>query len=207
MDVTWQQPGYLKSLAGASLYELSYTGHYLDSNSTGFPVPSDMIQKTKAAWLSTGEGDPDGHGIIKGDIVYVKKEGVQHMMMVVGWGPVLLSWEAVDQFDSSVLIDSYPSPGDPLYGQVVPYLVDHGLHGATEQEAGGVPTPVCSTCTKPRPYYVLYWNRKVPGRAYRLSGLDPIDNPPSFIHIPDTISVPIERLKAPPVGRAQVPVP
>jgi len=200
--VTWQQPGYLKGLDGAKLLIPSYTGgYYLDPDAFGFlPPPEDFIRQIKETWLSAREDDPDGHGIVKGDIVYVKRAGVQHMMMVVGWGPVLLSWEAVDQFDPSTLIDSYPSPGDSLYGQVVPYLVDHGLHGATELGTGGIPTPICLTCTRPRPYYVLYWSRTVPGinTTYTLSGLDREDNPPLFISIPDTVSVPIENLKDPP---------
>lgn len=137
--------------------------------------------------------------------MYVK--AVPHMMMVVGWGPLLLSWDEIDSFDYSTLLDSYPPDTDASYGHVVPYLIDHGPHGETERVAGSAPIPMCSECTNPRPYYTLYWPRYRVGanHNYTVLGLDPIANDPYFIHIPETLTpVPVENIKKPPVGRDQI---
>lgn len=184
------------------------------------------VNNIQAAWQS----EP-AQRIAKGDIVWTSKEGAEHTMVVAGWGPLLVNWEEIDAFweanknpdgsyNYAVLTTTYPEPNHnfgytphPEYGYV-PYLVDHGLHGAYEQGPEGpndTPVLICPECVRPRPYYVLYWTREVVGinRSYIMGRLDPFDNAPKFIHIPDEIAVPVEEIKASPPGfnRDVVPFP
>jgi hypothetical protein len=174
------------------------------------------IQKIKEAWL------PDGHGFAKGDIVWAYLW--PHMMIVVGWGPMLITWEEINAFweankdpedgsyDYSVLTTTYPEPNYIFKGNphpelgYVPYLVDHGLHGVVEEGSNGIPALICPACVQPRPYYALYWSREVTGihDTYVLMPLEPDNNAPQFIHIPDSLIVPVEEVKVSPTELGRV---
>lgn len=212
------QPTYLKSVLpgyateGTVVFEpfkpLNADGtiSYLDPDY----VRLDVMEKIRAIWSS-----PDVRNIAKGDIVWAGKENVEHMMMVAGWGPMLVTWEEIDAFwdanknpdgsyNYTVLTTGYPEPNHyfgynphPEFGYV-PYLVDHGLHGAAEEGPGGIPRLICPECVKPRPYYALYWIRKNDRGFPLVVNLDQRDNAPQFIHIPDSLSVPVEEVKASP---------
>lgn len=227
------QPTYLKSVLPGYATEATVvfepfkplnadgTISYLDPDY----VRLDVMEKIRAIWSS-----PDVRNIAKGDIVWAGRENVEHMMMVAGWGPILVTWEEIDAFwqankspdggyNYAVLTTTYPEPNHdfgynphPEFGYV-PYLVDHGLHGMTEEGPGGVPVLICPACVRPRPYYALYWQRRVQGihNTYYLERLYPEGNAPYFIHIPDEIAVPVEEVKASPdqfdLGRDIPPTP
>jgi hypothetical protein len=191
------------------------------------------MQTIKNIWDSS---NPPGHGAARGDIVWAPKEGFEHMMMVVGWGPMLITWEEIDAFwaancsewndehtqcleyDYTVLTTDYPESNHafaynphPDFGYV-PYLVDHGLHGAAEEGPGGqsdIPVLICPACVQPRPYYALYWHRQNAAGIPIVSNLHQVDNAPQFIHIPDSLSIPVEEVKAPPprFNRDEIPTP
>lgn len=173
------------------------------------------MAKIREIW----QGDPYGYRIAKGDIVWTAKQGAEHMMIVAGWGPLLVTWEEIDAFweahrnpdgsyNYAVLTTTYPEPNHdfgynphPEFGYV-PYLVDHGPQGAAEEGPGGIPRLICSECVKPRPYYALYWQRDVRGthKTYTMERLIQEGNAPCFIHIPDEIAVPVEEVKASPAN-------
>jgi hypothetical protein len=182
----------------------------------------DPMSKIQQVWLANpdiyGEKDTDGHGIAKGDIAWAPNPDYVHMMIVVGWGPMLISWDEIDAFweanrdpddgsyDYYALTPKYPGPDDvfsydprPEYGYV-PYLVDHGPQGAPEAGPGGVPVLRCPECVQPRPYYALYWYRQNDYGFLIVINLTQHDNAPKFFHIPDSLNVPVEEVKAPPLG-------
>jgi len=205
------QPQYLMGLEGAFVITPSFVASYLG---TGVMVddlpPDDDISAIGEAWRADPNlpEDTNGHGIVKGDIAYVMEPNAEHMMMVAGWGPILSTWQDILQFNYSTLADSYPpNPGDIYY---VPYLVDHGPHGARGTPVGGgTPEPMCPNCTHPRPYYALYWTYRAPSAD--LLGLWQIgssgnNNIPYFIHIPNTLTLGVELLKKPPVNKEEVSV-
>ncbi len=119
-------------------------------------------------------------GIEVGDLVSTSDP--PHVMLVVGWGPLLLSWEEIRVWHehSGVLGDVYgecsaPERTNPCH-HIVPYIVDHGPQGAVQMTINGnividkekiysadndmeiQVTLICPECVLPRPYYAIYWN-------------------------------------------------
>jgi hypothetical protein len=189
-------PSYIQSLGGVTFeaptqilspYDWGWNEPYGENSDQAREIRS--FTETMA-----GSNCPESDdGIVAGDIAYVIGiSGREHVMLVQGWGPMVYSWSEIFSNNPS-LTPCYTPPN------IVPYLVDHGPHGEvelTEPDVDGrrlhTQDMVCEQCTKPRPYYSLYWQYED-----LLPGLIRDGNPMWFTHIPNTISIPAEDVRQP----------
>jgi hypothetical protein len=197
-------PDYAQDLGGMTFKApFQNLSEYISPYWWGWNVPWDEEHPNVAAieaFAATMAGNTSKacsereDGIVAGDIVYVANVGAEkHVMLVQGWGPMAYTWSDVFSYGHDYLADCYSYPNN-----VVPYLVDHGPHGGVE---AGTRRLLCPQCTEPRPYYALYWQYEG-----LLKGLTAVDNPMTFVHIPNVVQIPIPDMRQSPFDPGEIPL-
>jgi hypothetical protein len=151
-------PDYINYLSGIANHQV------IDKNgvpSLGLPHPDADNNKCPDVERLKRQGNAQSVGAYLnsqkvgiGDIFYARRtDGIAHTAIIVGWGPVIDTWDG--------LVLAMQSPLSPTYTDEnpIPYVVDHGPHG--EIALGGNydrQNPYHPDLVSgPRPYYALMW--------------------------------------------------
>jgi hypothetical protein len=140
---------------------------------------------TTEATIIQISADLAANGITQGDVMYTNASATtDHVILVVGWGPYLTTW---DQIKANTLLYSSPSTEHPI-----PYVIDHGNHFLLATDASQTNPLWAAWASGPKPYYSLPWgypvreNENDPNDTSFMEDKDWIAAPPpwAFIHIP-----------------------
>jgi hypothetical protein len=122
---------------------------------TGFGLPSATSsvfpdfhhREDKETWQSVVDfaGEVHTQGIGVGDILYIPTPGKEHVALIVGWGPLLKTWQILHMFNE-IRYDYSISLSRTYQDGYVPYVVDHGTQRQTADQSLS------------RPYYFLNWS-------------------------------------------------
>lgn len=151
--------------------------------SHGSPGPNDqtIIEAVGAAlWAE---------GIRVGDVLYATEDGLEHVALIVAWGPFVTTWNEIYNMNTAAL----PTQRDS--SNPVPYVIDHGNHVLSAD-----PKPQ-DWAAGPKPYYALRWappEETSPGNFGERGNANSAAQPPwGFIHISSIVLFPLEQLREP----------
>jgi hypothetical protein len=128
-------------------------------------------------------------GIRIGDVLYAITDGLEHVALIVAWGPYVTTWNEIYNMNTAAL------PTERDSSNPVPYVIDHGNHVLNAN-----PKPQV-WAAGPKPYYALWWappNETSPGNFDERENADSAAQPPwGFIHIPSIVLFPPEQVREP----------
>jgi Putative amidase domain/WD40-like Beta Propeller Repeat len=158
-----------------------------DPASDGFNVDSKNAQTKKQVIIEVSL-ILDKIGIRAGDIMYTTRRRLQHVFLVVGWGPYVETWAQLAQFQAQGIILN-PLSVKRSGVNVVPYVVDHGLHAIWAFENPN--DPLVGILGTAKPYYASRWGSFMNDTDYFIAG----DR--FFVKIPDQFMLPIDDMRVP----------
>ena len=118
------------------------------------------------------------YGFTTGDLMYTDLSNLDHVFIIVGWGPYVETWQQLSNVSTQQI-----RPYRDLQTAPILYIVDHGPHGRFSQ----TPSPYSQAIANYKPYYAAWWYGD--GDNFP-SNLSFVGGNRHFVKVPDIYTLP-----------------